>query len=51
MENAHNWIVLKFGETSEKSLQDWCAPSKRIKHLLSRIGSMLKGNWRTLARQ
>lgn len=51
MENAHNWIVLKFGETSEKSLQDWCALSKRIKHLLSRIGSMLKGNWRTLARQ
>jgi diaminopimelate decarboxylase/aspartate kinase len=31
MTNAHNWMVLKFGGTSVKSLQDWCAIAKRIK--------------------
>ena len=30
MSNTHNWVVLKFGGTSVKSLADWRVISKRI---------------------
>ena len=30
MEHAQNWVVLKFGGTSVKSLADWRVISKRI---------------------
>jgi len=33
MQNTQNWIVLKFGGTSVKSLDNWQAISKRIKTL------------------
>tara|TARA_R110000868_G_scaffold53744_9_gene168692 strand:+ start:12708 stop:15299 length:2592 start_codon:yes stop_codon:yes gene_type:complete len=34
MDNSHNWIVLKFGGTSVKSLADWRVISKRIQTLV-----------------